>query len=222
VLFRSLDPVGGGVGPSLKIGSAAVVAGTLGGWNPIGAEATASGYDVAWKLSGADNYIIWATDNNGNYTASPAGGIAGASATIESFEPGFHQDLNGDGVIGIPKTVIESFGSTELDLSGTTYYLDPVGGGVGPSLKIGGAAVVAGTLGGWNPIGAEATASGYEIAWKLSGADNYIVWTTDNNGNYTTSPAGGITGASATLESFEPGFHQDLNGDGVIGIHDFW
>ena len=37
----------------------------------------------------------------------------------------------------------------------------------------------------WTPIGAEQTASGYEVAWKVTGADQYTVWNTDSSGNYT-------------------------------------
>jgi serralysin len=46
-------------------------------------------------------------------------------------------------------------------------------------------AVVAGQLGGWTPIGAEQTATGYEAASKIPGpgADDYTVWNTDSNGN---------------------------------------
>ena len=33
---------------------------------------------------------------------------------------------------------------------------------------------MAGQFGGWTPIGAEQTASGYEVAWKVTGADQYI------------------------------------------------
>ena len=42
-------------------------------------------------------------------------------------------------------------------------------------------------LAAWTPIGAEQTASGYEVAWKVTGADQYTVWTTDNSGNYVSS-----------------------------------
>ena len=43
---------------------------------------------------------------------------------------------------------------------------------------------VAGQFGAWAPIGAEQTASGYEVAWKIAGADQYTVWNTDSSGNY--------------------------------------
>ena len=47
--------------------------------------------------------------------------------------------------------------------------------------------VVAGQFGAWTPIGAEQTASGYEVAWKVTGADQYTVWDTDSSGSYTSN-----------------------------------
>jgi len=54
------------------------------------------------------------------------------------------------------------------------------------------------------------------VAWKVPGTDQYIVWNTDSNGNYTSQSAY-MSGTSAALRSFETSFHQDLNGDGAIG-----
>ncbi len=43
-----------------------------------------------------------------------------------------------------------------------------------------------GQFGAWAPIGAEQTAGGYEVAWKVPGADQYTVWNADSNGNYVS------------------------------------
>ena len=51
----------------------------------------------------------------------------------------------------------------------------------------------------------------------LTGANEYTVWTTDSNGNYTGNLIGAVSGNSYAFESLEPVFQQDLNGDGVIG-----
>ena len=74
------------------------------------------------------------------------------------------------------------------------------------------------SLARWTPIGAEQTASGYEVAWKVTGADQYTVWNTDSSGNFISNTIGAVSGTSAALESLETSFHQDLNGDGVIGV----
>ena len=200
-----------GVGPQLKYGGSAVTTGQFGGWSLVGAELTASGYEVAWKFAGSNQYSIWNTDSNGNYTSGF--GLSGASADLMSLEPSFHQDLNGDGVIGLVANIIEALGVTSLTEVGSNYYL--YNAGVGPQLKYGGSAVTTGQFGGWSLVGAELTASGYEVAWKFAGSNQYSIWNTDSNGNYTSGF--GLSGASADLMSLEPSFHQDLNGDGVIG-----
>ena len=192
----------GAVPPSLKFQGADYVPGLFGAAVvPIGAEATASGYEVAWKVMGTDQYSVWATDKNGNYTSNIIGTASGTSTTLESIESSFHQDLNGDGVIGIAATVIESAGVTSLTEIGNHFYLyDSTG--AGPSLKFQGADYVPGLFGAAVvPIGAEATASGYEVAWKVMGTDQYSVWATDKNGNYTSNIIGTASGTSTTLES---------------------
>ena len=90
-----------GSGPSIKYGGTDVTVGEFGTWHPIGAAQTTGGYDVAWT-TGASQYTIWTTDSNGNYTSSPVAAVPGTSIALQSFEPTFGHDLNGDGVIGIP------------------------------------------------------------------------------------------------------------------------
>src|SRR5262249_30838364 len=153
----------GGLGPSLKYSGADVVMGQFGTWAPIGAEKTANGYEVAWKSAGTGGDRDWNTDRNGNYVSNTSGGISGSSNALESIETSFQQDLNGDGQIGLVATVIEANGVTSLTEVGNNFYL--YSGGSGPSLKYSGADVVAGQFGTWVPIGAEKTASGYEVAW---------------------------------------------------------
>ncbi len=216
----ALNPAGGGSGPLLKYG-AAVTVGQYGAWTFIGAEQISGGYEVALHLSGADQYTVWTTDINGNVVGNGSGGIvSGSSSALQSLEPSFQQDLNGDGVIGVVSTVvtIEAHGNTILAIDGNNYALNPAGGGSGPLLKYG-AAVTVGQYGAWTFIGAEQISGGYEVALHLSGADQYTVWTTDINGNVVGNGSGGIvSGSSSALQSLEPSFQQDLNGDGVIGI----
>jgi serralysin len=141
--------------------------------------------------------------------------MAGSSSSLQSAEPGFHQDLNGDGTTGLHTTVIESLGSTILAQVADTFSLQAAGGSSGPSLRYAGAPVTAGQFGGWTPIAAERVSGGYEVAWKM-GADQYILWTTDGSGNWLSQGAV-LSGASAALVSHEADFHQDVNNDGTIG-----
>ena len=103
------------------------------GWFPIAAQQTSTGYEVAWEEAGADQYGVWDTDSSGNYVGSSWQRI-GTSFALESIEPSFNDDLNGDGIIGVPlpsnATVIELSGTTSLLTDRTYYYLQPVGGPV--------------------------------------------------------------------------------------------
>jgi hypothetical protein len=119
--------------------------GEFGAWTPIGAEQTGSGYEVAWKVTGADQYTVWNTDSSGNYLASAIGVVSGNSSTLESLEPSFQQDLNNDGTIGLPTTMLSSPGSAVVAGTGssgtaslallTNYmastFATPAGDGVG-------------------------------------------------------------------------------------------
>jgi serralysin len=204
-----------GNGPHLQLNGAPVVAGQLAPWSPIGAALTATGYEVAWKLG--NEFVIWNVDSNGNYL-SGSGGLSGNSTALESYEYSFHQDLNGDGTIGVISTVIHtdtnSVGTTSLVAVADQYALENSSGN-GPHLQLNGAPVVAGQLAPWSPIGAAPTATGYEVAWKLG--NEFVIWNTDSNGNYL-SGSGGLSGQSYALESYEYSFRQDLNGDGTIGV----
>jgi serralysin len=208
------NAVAGGTGPELKYNGSPVVVGQFDPYVPVAAEQTASGYEVALKNAGTNQFSIWNTDSSANFLSYTV--YSGASTALEALESSFHQDLNGDGVIGVPAAVIESFGSTALVQVGNTYFFNAVAGGTGPELKYNGSAVVVGQFDPYVPVAAEQTASGYEVALKNAGTNQFSIWNTDSNANflsYTVYP-----GASTALEALESSFHQDLNGDGVIGV----
>ena len=213
----------GGSGPSLKYGGADFVDGQFGAWAPIGAEKTATGYQVAWKDASTGLYTAWNTDNNGNYVSDVSGltgHVSGTNYALKLLETSLHQDLNGDGQIGLVTTAVETQGATDLTHAADHYFLYD-GGGSGPSLKYGGADFVDGQFGAWAPIGAEKTATGYQVAWKDASTGLYTAWNTDNNGNYVSNVSGltgHVSGTNYALKLLETSLHQDLNGDGQIGL----
>ena len=215
-----LDSIATGTGPVLKNGGLIVGASNYGAWSPIAAEqVSGGGYYVAWKNSATGYYSVWSTDSNGNFISTVTPEVAGTDASLEALEPTFHQDLNGDGTIGVPSVTIEANGSTSLVQTGANFYLDSIATGTGPVLKNGGQNVVAGNYGAWSPIAAEqVSGGGYYVAWKNSATGTYSVWSTDSNGNFISTVTPEISGTNASLEALEPTFHQDLNGDGTIGI----
>ena len=217
-----LNNTGSGTGPELSYGGAAVTVGEFGTFTPIGAiQVAGGGYDVAWKNTATGQYTVWSTDSNGNYLSNVIGAVSGTSTALEGLETTFNQDLNGDGVIGLPPppppVIIQTDGSTSLVQVGSNYFLDPVGGSSGPELKYGGAAVTVGEFGAFTPIGAvQVAGGGYDVAWKNAATGQYTVWSTDSNGNYLSNVL--MSGTSTALEALETTFNQDLNGDGTIGI----
>src|SRR5262245_17865062 len=116
-----------------------------------------------------------------------------------------------------PPTVIESKGATDLDQVGSNYFLYAHGTTSGTELNFGGAPVVTGEWGAWAPIGAEQTASGYEVAWKVTGADQYTAWTTDSSGNYITSTIGTVSGTDYRSEERRVGKEYSTSGAGLLG-----
>ncbi|MCJ2093760.1 hypothetical protein MKK67_14855, partial [Methylobacterium sp. J-072] len=161
---------------------------------PMGAEKTATGYQVAWKVTGADQYTVWNADANGNFTGYAVGTVSGSDPSLLRLEKSFAQDLNSDGQIGVVPKTIEAFGATRLDQAGSGFFLDDSTGS-GPSLKYGGSDVTMGQFAGWTPMGAEKTATGYQVAWKVTGADQYTVWNADANGNFTGYAVGTVSGS---------------------------
>jgi serralysin len=173
---------------------------------------------VAFKNAGASLISVWTTDANGNFTGCPTGGgVSPANPALELLEPGFHQDLNSDGTIGLnPTTVIQIDNGTTLISVGNEYVLEG-SNATGPILQYGGSPVTAGEFGSWTPIGAvQQNGGGSLVAWSMPAANQYVVWRIDSNGNYTGGATGAVAGTDFTLEQLETTFNQDLNGNGRL------
>ncbi|MBR1207472.1 MULTISPECIES: Ig-like domain-containing protein [unclassified Bradyrhizobium] len=211
----SLHFVTGSTDVVFKLASAALSTDQFPSYNFIGAEKTATGYDVAWKDAGTGLYSVVATDTNGNFLSTIAGSVSGTSDALRSLESTMHQDLNGDGTIGLPVKIIETAGSTILEQVGNSLHF--VTGSTDVVFKLAGAAVSTDQFPSYNFIGAEKTATGYDVAWKDTGTGLYTVAATDANGNFLSTIVGSVSGSNASLLSLEATMHQDLNGDGTIG-----
>jgi len=214
----TLAPAGLTTGPVLKVGGAEVHPGQSGAWNPIGAEQVAGGgYEVAWKATGTNLFLIWNVDANGNLI-SGSSALSGDSTTLQTHENILQQDLNGDGTVGVVATTKETAGSTDLVQVGNTFFFYPEGGSSGPQLKYLGAAIEANHNGPWNPIGVEASGNGYFVAWKAANTDLYQIWSTDAAGNFISNAIGVVSGSNYSLQAYEVALQQDLNGDGTTGV----
>jgi hypothetical protein len=189
--------------------------GEFGTFAPIAAASITGGYEVAWRLGTTSSYVVWNTDANGNYRSSPTGLVGGTDPVLENVETSFGFDLNGDGTIGLKTTTLESAGANSLLQVGNEYLVQN-GSNPAVTLKYQGNAVTVGEFGTFAPIAAASITGGYEVAWRLGTTSSYVVWNTDANGNYQSSPTGVIIGQSFALEVLETGFGFDLNGDGHL------
>ena len=106
---------------------------------------------------------------------------------LEAFETTFHQDLNGDGTIGLPTIVIQTDGSTALTEVGNNFFLDTPVAASGPELKLGGAAVTPVSFAAGRRSARSSTGGGYDVAWKIREDRSVPVWSTDSNGNYLSN-----------------------------------
>jgi hypothetical protein len=181
-------------------------------WTAVGADQTIAGYMVAWRNSSSGLYTIWNTDGGGNY-AWQSGTISAGSSAFNAVEATMRQDMNGGGIAS--RTQVEGSGTTALfNIAG---YLQMDRGVYNGSLLAyaDNTYVTASQFG--TAMGAEWIGSGFQVAWK-TGNDSYNFWTTDVSGRYS-SQTGNLAGSSAQMQSYEPTFNQDLNGDGVIGVN---
>ncbi|AWM08739.1 M10 family metallopeptidase C-terminal domain-containing protein [Bradyrhizobium symbiodeficiens] len=220
-----MDSIATGTGPILKYAGSAVIAANWGTWSVIGVEqVSGGGYDAVWKDSASGQYSVWSTDSNGNFltTLGSAPQMLGTDPSLKALEATLQQDLNGDGITGVPaasSTTIEAYGSTRLVLSGGNYHMESIATGTGPILKYAGSAVIAANWGTWTVIGTEqVSGGGYDVVWKESTSGHYSVWSTDSNGNFLTTlgSAPDVLGNDPSLKALESTLQQDLNGDGTI------
>ncbi len=181
---------------------------------PVGAEKTASGYEIAWS-TGSNQYVVWNLGTSGNYSSAATGVLTGTGYALQQLEQSFGEDLNNDGTIGPVSKTIASNGTLSLVQVANQYALEN-GGTIAAWVGYSGSPVTAGQFGSAvTPVGAEKTASGYEIAWS-TGSNQYVVWNLGTSGNYTSSATGVVSGQSFALEDLEPAFGEDLNGDGRL------
>ena len=208
-----LEAMSSGTGPLIELNGGAVTATQFpAGWTPVGAKETGDGYEVAWSVPGKNEYEVWNTDGNGDYTSVASGILSGASATLEAVEANF-----GDGTFpgaGPPASTTQIGTNGQLDEVGNLFELNPAGGG--PLLELEGSVVTSTQFPAhWTPVGAVQTGNGYEVAFG-NGANEYVVWNTDTNGDYTSAATGILSGTSYALEELGVTFGENLNGDGTV------
>ena len=132
-------------------------------------------------MPGSDQYTVWNTDSNGMVVSNGTGGVvvSGSSSVLEALEPSFHQDLNGNGVIGVPASALNS--SSRL----ATYAggLDQTSNA--DSFLLRGSGVFGGPLEqGTNELANARFSAAIETAQAQPGVDVSHHWTIDPHSGY--------------------------------------
>ena len=205
-----LSPTGGSLGPQLRMSGALVTAGQFGNWNPIGAEQIDGLYKVVWQNGSVDQYVIWTVDGNGNFLSQSAL-LTGAGPRVAiaraRLQPGFQRRRDHG------EDVIESAGSTTLarlraPMSCRRAAARSVRSSGCPARS---SRTVSSVL-----TGRRSARSRLAAATRSCGrtGNQFVIWTVDGNGNFL-SQSNVLTGGDRELQSLEPGFNQDFNGDGI-------
>ena len=151
--------------------------------------------------------MVWNTDTNGDYTSNATGILSATSYALEELELTFGEDLNGDGTTGPTTTPIGTNGA--LTQVANQFELNPgAEGRVRSSSSMAARSRPGQFPAGWTPVGAVQTATGYEVAFG-NGANQYVVWNTDSNGNFTSNATPAVlAGTSPTIEGVEANFGE--------------
>ncbi|MFN7899476.1 MAG: hypothetical protein ACK5N0_07390, partial [Synechococcaceae cyanobacterium] len=172
---------------------------------------SASGTNLYWINDATQQAARWSLDASGAYQS----GTFLSVDELYSEETSLSADLNGDAIIGMAFSTIESQGNTTLlrrndgmayvEAAGNrTAVQSPFNLGVGDTSSI------------WQMLSAETVAGTNQIAWR-NNAENFLhVWSLDAGWNWQSS-SGNINPFSAEALALETNFQSDFNGNGVIG-----
>ena len=197
-----------------QIDTTAPTAPTISSFSPVGGTAS-DGYTNAPSLTLTGTAEAKSTvevfDGStllGSATANGSGAWKYTTSTLSNgFQSFTAKDVDAVGNVSAasPALTVTVVTNANVKKAGSSYDISTTASD--PTLKYNGAVVTttASEFAGWAPIAAVQTATGYDVAWKMTGANEYSVWTTDSNGNYIGNPyIGAVSGNSYALESLEP------------------
>jgi hypothetical protein len=165
------------------------------------------------EVTGSISTSVWSTDANGNYSRQSGADGRGQRPCPLSTEASFQQ-TQWRWLIS-PRRPIETHATTTLALWQQSF-LSAGQHGRGAELKLGGPMLSPGQFGGWTPIAAETTGSGYEVAWKVTEPISIRSGARMRTQLHRQSRAIRAEGTTPPLPPSKRPFQQDLNGDGLF------
>ena len=182
---------------------------------PIAAETIGGINQVLWKLPVSNTITVWTLNASWAYVSLNGYTPIGAN-TLET-EVTFRADINGDGILGEGKALIETSGRGDTflyigDIS-KRYFVSNDRGATLTTVFAFGAPIVEGQFGaGVVPLAAENIGGTNQILWRLS-STSVLTWNLTSAWVYVSQTAP-ITVGPSTVD-LEIAFQADINGDGV-------
>lgn len=199
---------------ALQYGGSYLNAGALGSYHLTAAVKVTGGFDVAFRSSSTGDFVIWNVDSNGNFVKLLTGDVLATSSQLEGIETIFNRDLNGDGTIGVTTQSIGTANGTTLSEVANAYVINQTT--TPETLQLNGTAVAVGQFGSYAPTLATAVQGGFDVLFKETGVDSYVVWRTDASGNYQGLLTGVVTGESFAIEQLQSTFKVAIAGDTAL------
>jgi hypothetical protein len=168
---------------------------------------------VLWKNPFTQQIGIWEADVSWNYVSAEVDPIVSPQTLMAEVD--FQIDINGDGILGDSRVVIEDMGSVKL-LQGIygIYHVQPVDSLTNPE-PVQYLDEPFNDYGNWQAISAEIVDGTSQVLWKNKLMAQIGIWDTNASWNYVSAAVHPIDSLQALRAEID--FQVDINGDGMMG-----
>lgn len=196
----------------LQAGGSSIISGHFNGFTPLAEIPVTGGFEVMFQ-SGT-SFVGLDFNVAGAFTSAATSVLAGSSFALQSLEPVFNTDLNGDGYPGpIFVSRVAQFGVMAIEQENSAYVLSS--GAVSAFLTVGGSPIFSGQFNGYTPEAVIPVTGGFEVMFK--NATSFVGLDFNSAGAFTSAATSVLSSGTFALQELETAFSFDLDGDGYIG-----
>ena len=165
--------------------------GNASSWQMLAAETIGMVNKILWRFNPTGQAHVWDLDSSWNWTGTASGLVDTNASAGWGLEASFQIDLNGDSIIGVPFTPIESQGNTSLvrhNITGQPYA--SVGSATTPISLMGAPASAGSASSTWQMLAAETIGTANKILWRYNPTGQVHLWDLDSNWACTGADTG--------------------------------
>jgi len=165
--------------------------GNASSWQMLAAETIGMVNKILWRFNPTGQAHVWELDSSWNWTGTASGLVDTNASAGWGLEASFQIDLNGDSIIGVPFTPIESQGNTSLvrhNITGQPYA--SVGSATTPISLMGAPASAGSASSTWQMLAAETIGTANKILWRYNPTGQVHLWDLDSNWACTGADTG--------------------------------